>query len=198
MGKILSPSFYLSPTLEVSRALLGKRLVRVEADGTRTSGLIVETEGYVGMEDLGCHARSGKTARNASMWGRGGLAYVYFTYGMHWMLNAVTEREGFPSAVLIRAVVPEEGIALMRARRGGLKDKILADGPAKLTQAFAIGKNLDGIDLCDPASPLFIEEGAAVLSKNISTHPRVGLFSVPEPWKSIPWNFKIRHVEVKR
>ncbi len=117
---ILPVSFYDRDALTVARALLGMRLVRVE-EGQRIGGIITETEAYRGMEDLGCHAHSGKTKRNAVMFGPSGRAYVYFTYGMHWCLNFVTGSDGFPAAVLIRAVEPLEGLELIAARRAGRK-----------------------------------------------------------------------------
>ncbi len=108
----LPRNFYDRPTLTVARKLIGARLVRI-LDGVRLVGLITETEAYIGEKDLGCHAHVGKTNRNAVMFGTPGHAYVYFTYGNHWMLNAVTEREGFPAAVLIRAIQPIEGAEIM-------------------------------------------------------------------------------------
>jgi DNA-3-methyladenine glycosylase len=181
----LPHEFYNRPTLTVARELLGMRLVRI-LDGVRLSGIIIEAEAYVGEEDLGCHAKSGKTKRNAVMYGPPGFAYVYFTYGMHWMLNAVTEREGFPAAVLIRAIQPVEGVDVISARRQG-RDTL---GPAKLTQALGIDEVLNGADLCDPCSGLWIEEGIPVDDSDIITGPRVGLYTVPEPWKSMPWRFR--------
>ncbi len=133
MAKPLPVSFYNRPTLTVARELLGARLVRVQ-DGQRLVGEIIETEAYIGETDLGCHAKAGKTARTAVMYGRAGIAYVYFTYGMHWMLNAVAEAEGFPAAVLIRAIYPLEGVEIIHQRRSGRDTK----GPAKLTQALGI------------------------------------------------------------
>ena len=148
-GTILPASFFNRPTLEVSRNLLGIHLVRI-LDGERLSGRIVECEAYIGEEDLGCHASHGKTARTAVMYGASGCAYVYFTYGMHWMLNVVTERAGFPAAVLLRAILPVEGVETMSARR---KDRDIL-GPAKLTQAMGIDARQNGVDLCNRASGL--------------------------------------------
>jgi DNA-3-methyladenine glycosylase len=112
---------------------------------------------------------------------------VYFTYGHHWMLNTVTEREGFPAAVLIRAIEPVEGADIMRRRRDG-RDTF---GPGKLTQALGIHKAENGIDLTDRTSRLWIEAGDPVPSRVVRTGPRVGLNTVPEPWKSKPWRFLV-------
>jgi DNA-3-methyladenine glycosylase len=183
----LPREFYNRYTLIVARELLGTRLVRI-LDGVRLVGLITEVEAYIGEEDLGCHAKSGITKRNAVMYGPPGHAYVYFTYGMHWMLNAVTEQTGFSAAVLIRAIDPVEGSNIISARRQG-RDTL---GPAKLTQALGIDGALNGISLCDPDSGLWIEAGIPVADDDILTGPRVGLFTVPEPWKSLPWRFRMR------
>jgi len=183
---------YLQPTLEVARDLLGRRLVHITPDGIRLSGRIIEAEAYIGMEDLACHAKSGRTARNQSMWGPPGHAYVYFTYGMHWMLNVVTQQAGFPAAVLLRGIEPEEGVDRMRQNRGGRLDLPLADGPAKLCQALGIEGSLDGLDLCAPDSPLFIEATPTLPDNAVSVSPRIGLNTVPEPWLSKPWRFFAR------
>jgi DNA-3-methyladenine glycosylase len=187
----LPRDFFNRPTLDVARDLLGKRLVRIEQDQTRTSGWIVEAEAYVGTEDQGCHARSGRTERNRSMWGPPGHAYVYFTYGMHWMLNIVTEQEGFPAAVLLRALQPIENLARMRERRAGRPEQQLTDGPAKLCQALGVDKSLDGHDLCRPTSSLFLERGPSLDESLVTRGPRVGLNNVPQPWKSVLWRFRI-------
>ena len=186
-GTILPASFYNRPTLEVARDLLGARLVRI-LDGERLAGVIVECEAYVGEEDLACHASHGKTPRTAVMYGPAGHAYVYFTYGMHWMLNAVTERDGFPAAVLLRAILPLEGTQTMAARRNG-RDTL---GPAKLTQALGIDGRLNGVDLGSPSSGLWVERGEPIPDKDVRRGPRVGLFTVPEPWKSLPWRFQAK------
>ncbi len=188
MNFVVNPlprEFYSRSTLIVARELLGTRLVRI-LDGVRLVGFITEAEAYVGEEDLGCHAKSGKTKRNAVMYGPPGFAYVYFTYGMHWMLNAVTEQAEFPAAVLIRAIEPVEGVDVISARRQG-HDTL---GPAKLTQALGIDMALNGADLCDPSSGLWIEAGKPVADDEIIIGSRVGLFTVPEPWRSLPWRFR--------
>ena len=186
--KILPQSFYNRPTLTVARELLGARLVRT-LDGVRLSGIITEAEAYIGEEDQGCHAKAGRTPRTAVMYGPPGHAYVYFTYGMHWMLNAVTGPEGFPSAVLIRAFQPLEGLEVISTRRSGRG----TDGPAKLTQALGIGLAQNGINLCGRAANLWIEAGIAVPDSSVEIGPRVGLYTVPEPWKSKPWRFRVAH-----
>jgi DNA-3-methyladenine glycosylase len=185
-------SFFNRPATEVARELLGAQLTRV-LDGQRLCGIITEAEAYLGEDDLGCHAHAGKTRRNAVMFGPPGFAYVYFTYGMHWMLNAVTGEEGSPAAVLIRAIHPLAGQDRMAANRPRLAGKPgWLNGPAKLTQALAIDGSLNGIDLCDAAGGLSLSPGSAVAPQHILATPRIGLYSVPEPWKSIPWRFVIR------
>lgn len=183
---ILPPEFYDRPTLTVARQLLGMRLVRL-LDGVRLSGIITEAEAYIGEEDQGCHAKAGLTARTKVMYGSPGQAYVYFTYGMHWMLNAVTEAEGFPAAVLLRAIRPQEGLELISSNRQG-RD---TNGPAKLTQALAITREFNGCSLCSPSSGLWIEEADPIPDECVTIGARVGLYSVPEPWKSKPWRFRV-------
>jgi len=137
--------------------------------------MIVETEAYRGEEDLACHCRAGETPRTKIMYGPPGRAYVYFVYGMHWLLNFVTEKEGYPGAVLIRGIQPEEGLDLINERRNGRPQKQWTDGPAKLCQAFGIN--------------VFIEENMDIPTRLIQKTPRIGLDSVPEPWRSKPWRF---------
>ena len=189
MSPPLDRSFFARPTLRVAEELLGKRLLRIEANGETLSGLITETEAYIGPEDLACHGKSGETARNRSLWGAPGRTYVYFTYGMHWLLNFVTEREGFPAAVLIRAIEPERGVETMRLRRNGAPSERLTDGPAKLCQALDIDGKLDGVDVCGPDSPIRLQHRPRIDASLVLRGPRVGINSVPEPWKSIPWRF---------
>jgi len=186
----LPRQFFNRPILQVVRELLGMRLVRLE-DGQRLSGRIIEAEAYRGEEDLGCHAYHGRTARTQVMYGPPGHAYVYFTYGMHWMLNFVVEAEGFPAAILIRAIHAVEGTDIMAARRAGQPPQHWTDGPGKICQALNIDRKLNGCDLCDPASELFVEFDEPVPEASTTIGPRVGLYSVPEPWKSIPWRFRV-------
>jgi len=187
----LSRSFYTRPTRQLAKALLGCRLVR-RLEGQRVSGLIVETEAYIGETDLACHARFGRTARNAVMYDRPGLAYVYFTYGMHWMLNVVSEADGFPAAVLIRAIEPVEGLEQMMAQRHTQAVHALTSGPAKLCQALRIDQALNGVDLTDRRGELWIEPDRAVSARSIARGPRIGLPNTPEPWHSKPWRYWVK------
>ncbi len=195
-GETIPASFYARPTLTVARELLGARLVRM-FDGVRLEGIITETEAYVGETDLGCHAKAGRTRRTQVMYGPPGHAYVYFTYGMHWMLNAITEAEGFPAAVLIRAVETVTGLEVVASRRANAKRADWTNGPAKLTLAFGIDASLNGIDLTSPASGLWIEPGEPVPDESVTIGPRVGLYTVPEPWKSKPWRFLVKNGMLK-
>ena len=184
---ILPRSLYNLPTLTVARELIGARLVRI-MDGVKLVGLITETEAYISEKDLACHAKAGRTPRTAVMFGEPGHAYVYFTYGNHWMLNVVTEREGFPAAVLIRAIQPIEGVDIMLKRRNG-RDTF---GPGKLCQAMGITKIENGVDLTETTGGLWIEAGLKVPNSLVTKGPRVGLNNTPEPWLSKPWRFLVK------
>ncbi|MGH7481001.1 MAG: DNA-3-methyladenine glycosylase [Longimicrobiales bacterium] len=172
----IGAGFFARPAEEVARALLGRLLVST-VDGVRTAGRIVETEAYVGPHDPASHAaeRIGRTARNRSMFGPPGHAYVYRIYGLHWCMNAVTGEEGFPSGVLIRAIEPTEGIGMMRERRGGDWDgRRLTGGPARLTVALGITGALDGASLDRP--PLWISGAPApVQDAEVVCGPRIGV-----------------------
>jgi len=169
----LSAAFYARQTELVARELLGA-VLECTVNGTRCRGRIVETEAYTGEEDLACHAAAGRTARTEVLYGPAGRAYVYFIYGMHWCVNAVTRRAGMPSAVLIRAVEPLEGIEAMRRRRHGRPDRELTNGPAKLCEAFGItGPRHHGASLI--SSPLRILEGEPVRDEDVAVTPRIGI-----------------------
>ena len=188
---MLGPEFFDRDTVTVARDLLGKVLVR-EAGGKRMWGRLVEVEAYLGPDDLAAHSSGGRRSpRNEVMYGAPGHAYVYFTYGMHWMLNIVTEPQGCPAAVLIRAIVPQEGLPVMQARRGPRAPLArLTDGPGKLAQALGIDKSLNEADLCAPGAVLYIERASDVPEAQVRRGPRIGLNNTPEPWKSIPWRFQ--------
>jgi DNA-3-methyladenine glycosylase len=160
-------------------------------DGVRLSGRIVEVEAYVGEEDQASHARFGRTMRNAPMYGPPGHGYVYLIYGIHHCLNVVTEREGYPAAVLVRAMEPLEGIEEMRIRRGNRPDVQLTSGPARLCQALGIDRSFDRIDLCAPGALLFLEEDASIPDGAVATGPRVGVRG-DEVAVTIPWRFYVR------
>jgi DNA-3-methyladenine glycosylase len=176
-------------------------------NGERLAGRIVEAEAYDGEADLACHARAGRTGRTEVMYGRPGTSYVYFTYGVHWMLNAVTGPPGYPAAVLVRAVVPMEGLESIAANRPvparaksyplpapleGRQTVGWTDGPARLCQALQITGQDNGLDLCDPTSGLWIEPGPPIPDLLVCTGPRIGIPSVPEPWRSQPWRFYVK------
>jgi DNA-3-methyladenine glycosylase len=173
--KPLPRSFYARPTLEVARDLLGAVLVR-HLDGHLLAGRIVEAEAYVGEEDPACHASHGLTPRTEVMYGPPGYSYVYFTYGMHYMLNVVTEPKGFPAAVLIRGVEPLAGIEQMRRKRSCSSDLLLTNGPARICSAFEIDLRLNCSDLTRP--PLLIAEPSERerdQTQTIQWTPRIGI-----------------------
>ncbi len=189
----LPRSFYQRDAVTVARALLGQRLVRL-LDGQRLAGLIVETEAYLGVEDAAAHTVGGRrTARNESMWGDGGHAYVYFTYGMHHCINAVAGTAGQPVAVLIRALEPVEGLEIMWQRRPKARhDRQLCAGPGRLTAALGIERELDGADLVR-GEQLFIERARlrCVAGKRIIAGPRIGVDYAGE-WTHKPLRFCLR------
>ncbi|MEW6322090.1 MAG: DNA-3-methyladenine glycosylase [Acidobacteriota bacterium] len=177
---ILGTDFYRRPTLEVARDLIGKVLVHLAPDGT-AAGIIVEVEAYIGEDDPACHAAAGPTARNAPLYGPPGLAYVYLNYGLHHLVNAVTEPAGSPAAVLIRALEPVDGLAVMRARRarapwrkgaGAPADVELCRGPGNVTRALGISLAHNRQPLTK--RPLTIEERGVRIS-NLAWTPRVGI-----------------------
>jgi DNA-3-methyladenine glycosylase len=188
----LSRSFFAQNTLIVAESLIGMQIFRIDKQH-RLSGKIMEVEAYRGEDDLGCHARVGRTKRTEVMYGPAGHAYVYFTYGMHWMLNIVCEQEGYPAAVLIRAIEVKEGAEIISKRRINRPTKEWTNGPAKICQAFNIDNHFNGYDLCKPNAELFIgvEPIPQSTCYGVTKTPRVGLDNVPEPWKSVTWRFII-------
>jgi DNA-3-methyladenine glycosylase len=189
MPRRLTRSFFCRPTLMVARDLLGMRLVR-QVNGRRSGGRIVEVEAYIGEDDTACHASRGLTRRNAVMFGPPGFAYVYFTYGMHWMLNFVTERKGFPAAVLLRAIEPDEGIESLRRRRRGRPDRELTAGPARLCKALAIDGSLNGSDLVR-GRELFIEDEERVPDSDVLSMPRIGIDYSERKDREAAWRFVV-------
>jgi DNA-3-methyladenine glycosylase len=195
---ILPQSFYARPARIVASDLLGKKLVRL-LDGQQVAGRIVETEAYCDGEepDLACHgdrANKGRpTPRTAVMFGPAGHAYVYFTYGMHWMFNIVTGQTGQANAVLIRALEPLEGEMMMAGNRPGRPVSQWTNGPARLAQALAIDKALNGTNLFAAEAVIWLEDAPAVPAEEIATGPRIGLGKTPEPWLSIPWRYWLRN-----
>ncbi len=171
-GRPLPVSFYRRDTLDVARELLGRLFARREADGTWTAVRIVETEAYVGEDDPACHAAAGLTPRTRIMYGRPGRAYVYFTYGMHHLVNFVTGPAGFPAAVLIRAGRPVAGRARMADRRGTGRLVDLASGPSRLCQAMRIDLKLNGTVL-DGRVLAVRDDGAR--PEKVEAGPRVGI-----------------------
>jgi DNA-3-methyladenine glycosylase len=175
----LPRAFYARPATEVAPALLGQVLVRALPDGTRAVARIVEVEAYE-PDDPASHAFRGRTPRNAAMFGPPGHLYVYFTYGMHFCMNAVTGRSGEGSAVLLRAGEPLDGVEGMRARRG--RDPILdlCSGPGRLTQALDVGRPDDGADLVN-GDRVWVERGSS--SERIGSGIRVGVHETTRSWR---------------
>ena len=169
---VLPRPFYERPTLTVAQDLLGKVLVHRTPRGV-TAGMIVETEAYIGEDDPACHAALGPTRRNAPLYGPAGRAYVYLNYGIHYLVNAVTETEGRPAAVLIRALAPVEGVALMKKRRPvAIADSHLCRGPGNLTRALGITLT---DNLCDLVSSPLVIEDRGYAAEETSWGPRIGI-----------------------
>jgi len=187
----LPREFYLrSDVLTVSRDLLGKLLVVPGPRGERVSGKIVEVEAYRGPEDRASHAYGGRrTKRTETMYRAGGVAYVYFVYGMYYQFNVVSGVEDVPHAILVRALEPVEGIDVMRARRHSHPDHNLTNGPGKLCIAMGIDRQLNGADLL--GDRVWLEEFETVSPRRIAKGPRIGIDYAQE-WIDKPWRFWIR------
>jgi DNA-3-methyladenine glycosylase len=174
---ILDRAYFNRPTLDVARSLIGKYLIR--DNGQRLlAGKIVEVEAYVGPEDKACHASKGRTVRTEVLFGPPGHAYVYLCYGMHEMLNVVTEQDGFPAAILLRAVE-------CHGR--------LIDGPGRLTRAFGIDRRLNRCDLTAGDALWFEDRGESLPRGALKTYPRIGVDYAGE-WAQKPWRFRL-HME---
>jgi DNA-3-methyladenine glycosylase len=175
----LPRAFYARPATEVAPDLLGHILVRALTDGTRAAARIVEVEAY-GPDDPASHAFRGPTPRNAVMFGPPGHLYVYFTYGMHFCMNAVAGRAGEGTAVLLRAGEPLQGVEGMRSRRG--RDPILqlCSGPGRLTQALGVARSEDGADLVD-GDRVWVEHGSR--TEEVGTGIRVGVHETTRSWR---------------
>ena len=166
--------FHARPAEVVARELLGTRLIS-EVGGARVVGEIVEVEAYLGPHDAASHAweKFGRTPRNDAMFGPPGTTYVYLIYGTHWCLNVVTDREGFPGAVLVRAAMPLEGIETARERRPGRPDRELMRGPGNLARALAVtgAENRHPLD----RPPLWLTPGRTVMDAEVAVGPRIGI-----------------------
>ena len=173
MGRVLPRAFFERETEIVAREMLGA-VLECETDGGLASGIIVETEAYLGEHDLACHAAAGRTARTEALYGPPGTSYVYFIYGMYWCFNAVTRTEGLPSAVLVRALEPLSGTAVMHKRRPGIRNEVdLTNGPGKLCTALGIVGSMSGKSL--QRKPLVIREGKPVPDEKVEVTTRIGI-----------------------
>jgi len=179
--KILSQSFCARDTLDVARELIGQILRRDDVVLR-----ITETEAYCFPNDSANHSRVGRTARNAPMWGPAGYAYVYLCYGLHSMLNIVTQAEGQPAAVLIRACEPLEGLATVEQRRASARGVALLAGPGRVAAALGLDRSFSGHNLCAPGE---LELCCGKMAQRILVGPRVGIDYALEPDRVAPWRF---------
>jgi DNA-3-methyladenine glycosylase len=188
-GDPLPPGFYERPVLTVARELLGAVVVSALGGGPAVAVRLTEVEAYDGLRDPGSHAFRGRTRRNATMFGPPGRLYVYFTYGMHWCINAVCGPEGDASAVLLRAGEVLDGVAAARDRRGAaVRDRDLARGPARLAAALGVTGVCDGLDVTAAGGPVRVLPGARVPASRVERGPRVGVGGDAAAW---PWRFAV-------
>jgi len=197
----LNRDFFARDTVAVARALLGQRLVRILPDGTRLAGTILETEAYLGPHDEAAHSHNWRrTDRTEPMWMAPGTSYVFLTYGMHHCLNVSTARAGLPQAVLIRSIEPTQGVDIMQQHRGPrVRPADLCNGPAKLTQALAIDRSHDRLDLTTEPT-LFLEKcrSRSLPKSKIIASPRVGI-DYAGAWVDKPLRMSLRdHPGVSR
>jgi DNA-3-methyladenine glycosylase len=180
--------------VEVSRELIGKKLCTF-FDGRFTAGIITETEAYCGRDDRACHANNGlRTERTEVMYGKPGHAYIYLCYGIHHLFNVVTNREGLADAVLIRSILPMEGIDIIKQRRKNRPQKELTNGPGKLSQALELHTSLSGTSLFEP--PVWIENTDVSITQ-IKSSQRIGVDYAGEDAKRL-WRFftESEHVQL--
>ncbi len=191
MGKKILPAFYRRrDTIEIARDLLGKLLVVPDATGRRVSGMIVETEAYLGTTDRAAHSYAGRrTPRNEVTYGTGGHVYVFFIYGLYFQLNIVCGEVDSPHVVLIRALEPVEGIEIMRERRGEMKDRNLTSGPGKLCIAMAINRELNGENL--RGKRIWLEDHRSFDDDDVLVGTRIGIDYAGEDAER-PWRFWVR------
>jgi DNA-3-methyladenine glycosylase len=192
---IIPESFFARPTLTVARELLGQRLVR-ELGEKRLSGLIVETEAYIGVNDSASHASKGRTSRTEVMFGPPGYTYIYLIYGMYHLLNLVTEQNEFPAAVLIRAIDPQTGISAMQTHRAAtnrrpVARKNLTNGPGKLCQALCIDRGLNNKPIFKP-DQLWIEFADPISPRDVMCGPRIGIGYAQVDDQAAAWRFWMR------
>lgn len=186
MSTPLTKAFYQKPTLELAPALLGCELVSY-VDGEEVGGIIVEVEAYRGDIDQACHCYHKRTKRNDVMFWEPGYAYIYFIYGMYHCLNVVSEKRDFGAAVLIRAIEPTRGIEVMRERRGGKRDRDLANGPGKLCQALGLDTSYSGQHF-NTADDFALLKGRRIDKANIERSSRIGISKSTE----LDWRFSMK------
>ncbi len=180
----LPQSFYDRPTLKVARDILGKYLLR-ESEGSTVAARIIDVEAYVGPEDKACHASKGRTKRTEVLFGQPGFTYVYLIYGMHNLLNFVTERVDFPAAILIR------GIEIREREREQLPEPIRIDGPGRVCKQLNIDRTLNCIDATTEEAIWVEDRGESIRSHQITALPRIGVDYAGE-WAKKPWRFCLR------
>ena len=190
--KKLSRKFYLSTdTLQIARDLIGKILVVPTVDGRRVSGMVVETEAYLGAIDKAAHSyKNRRTKRTETMFSIGGTVYIFFVYGMYFQFNVVVGEKDSPHAILIRAIEPIDGVEVMRERRGAMKDKNLTSGPGKLCIALGVDKTFNGADLL--SEKVWLEEFKTFSDAEISKGKRIGI-DYAEEFAEKPWRFWLKN-----
>ena len=190
MEKLAREFYTRADTLQIARELLGKTLVVPTESGTRVSGMIVETEAYLGIEDKAAHSYGNRrTKRTETMFALGGTVYIFFIYGMYFQFNVVAGAAGTPHAILIRAVAPVEGIEIMRERRGQMKDANLTSGPGKLCIALGIDKTFNNEDLT--GNRVWLEDSTEISSYQIACGKRIGI-DYAEEYAEKPWRFWLK------